>query len=830
MLWISDLGAFGQAVSVKVDAVSQGKPISPDLVGIFFEDLSNAADGGLYAELVQNRDFEYTSADRAGWNPLTSWELVEREGGSGMLAIASSDPLNSATPHYAELTVESQSGLVGLQNEGFDGIPVQTGERYDISMFTRRIDGAGFPITVRLESATGKLLGEVRLPAPKESWTKSGATITANSPDDRAHLVILTSGPGRTALDFISLFPEKTFRNRANGLRADLAQVIADLKPKFMRFPGGCLVHGDGLGNIYHWKDSIGPVEQRKGQRNIWKYHQSVGLGYFEYFQFCEDIGAKPLPVVAAGVCCQNSNASVTGKYGRGQQGLPMDQMPGYIQDVLDLIEYANGPATSTWGAKRAAAGHPAPFGLQYLAVGNEDQITPVFRERFQMIYEAVKAKHPEITVIGTAGPMPTGADYDNGWKFADELRLPMVDEHCYKSPHWFWKNLRRYDAYDRSKSQVYLGEWASFDDQRRPTLRSAISEAAYLTALERNADLVRFASYAPLLAKREHPSWNPNLIYFSNTEVCPTINYQVQKLFSWNGGDVSLPTSVSLPVVSSQRSIILGTWGSQCEVDDIRLARGAETLASETFDVNGAEWKIDSGTWDRADGRFRQSSLARPALACLQVPLDGDVYTLALKARKTGGGEGIMVGVGTFASDDYYWWNLGGWGNTQHGVQRTSGGVRSLVGSAVPGRIEQDRWYDIKIEADGQHTRFYLDGNLVHEVGNLLDSPEVRFAASCVRDSAGNTVILKLVNGCDSPMPVNVEISGARNLPTTAETIVLAGPNPKEVNSFENPGAVLPRASHIPVGPVFNYEAPANSLSIVRITQSPGANLTKQQ
>jgi alpha-L-arabinofuranosidase len=356
---------------------------------------------------------------------------------------------------------------------------------------------------------------------------------------------VLAGGPGKIALDMVSLFPEKTFHNRPNGLRADLAQVIADLKPKFVRFPGGCLVHGDGIDNIYRWKETIGSVEQRKPQPNIWRYHQSKGLGFFEYFQFCEDIGAKPLPVVAAGVCCQNSNFLVTHRYGVGQAGLPMDQMPAYVQDVLDLIEYANGPVTSTWGAKRAAAGHPAPFGLQYLGVGNEDKITPVFRERFEMIYKAVKAKHPEITVIGTVGPNPEGDDYEKGWKIADELHLPMMDEHCYKSPQWFWENLKRYDSYDRSKSKVYLGEWASFDDKRRSTLRSAISEAAYLTALERNADVVRFASYAPLLARRDHTDWSPDLIFFSKTEVFPTINYRVQQLFSVNNGDFYIPTEI---------------------------------------------------------------------------------------------------------------------------------------------------------------------------------------------------------------------------------------------------------------------------------------------
>lgn len=537
-------GLYGQPTPITVQ-VGPGKPISSDLVGIFFEDLSYAADGGLYAELIQNRSFDYSSTDHVGWTPLTGWELVQRGGGQGSIAVETAQPLNPINTSYAALTVEKPGGGVGLQNEGFNGIPVKAGDRYDISLFTRQIAGAAFPLTVRLESKGGALLAEGHMPAPTADWKKVSNVLTPTATDADARLVVLAGGPGKVAIDMVSLFPEKTFHNRSNGLRPDLAQVIADLHPKFVRFPGGCLVHGDGIGNIYRWKETIGPIEERKPQPNIWRYHQSKGLGFFEYFQFCEDIGAKPLPVVAAGVCCQNSNELVTHKYGIGQAGLPMDQMPAYVQDVLDLIEYANGPVTSTWGAKRAAAGHPKPFGLQYLGVGNEDKITPVFRERFEMIYKAVKAKHPEITVIGTVGPDPQGDDYTNGWKIADELHLPMVDEHCYKSPQWFWENNRRYDAYDRSKSKVYLGEWASFDDKRRSTLRSAISEAGYLTALERNADVVRFASYAPLLARRDHTDWTPDLIFFTKTEVFPTINYHVQQLFSVNGGDFYLPTVI---------------------------------------------------------------------------------------------------------------------------------------------------------------------------------------------------------------------------------------------------------------------------------------------
>jgi alpha-N-arabinofuranosidase len=535
-----------QPTTVTVQAAAVGKAISPDLVGIFFEDLSYAADGGLYAELIQNRSFDYSSRDNKDWNSLTAWKLVQRDGGQGTAVVGTEAPLNAQNLSYAVLSVDAAGRGVGLINEGFGGIPVKAGETYNFSLFARQLTGSAAPLSIRLESKTGALLAEATIPAPTTGWKKASATLKPATTDADARLVVLATGPGKLALDMVSLFPAKTFHNRPNGLRPDLAQIIADLKPKFMRFPGGCLVHGDGLDNIYHWKDTIGPVEQRKGQSSIWRYHQTVGLGYFEYFQFCEDIDAKPLPVVAAGVCCQNSNYLVTKKYGIGQLGLPMAQMPAYVQDVLDLIEYANGPVTSTWGAKRAAAGHPEPFGLKYLGVGNEDKITPVFEERFRLINAAVKAMHPEIVVIGTVGPNPQGEDYEKGWKLANELRLPMVDEHGYKSPQWFWDNLQRYDAYDRTKSQVYLGEWAVFDDKRRSTLRSAISEAAYLTSLERNADVVRFASYAPLLAKRSHTHWSPNLIYFTNTEIFPTINYHVQQLFSVNGGDTYLTTTIS--------------------------------------------------------------------------------------------------------------------------------------------------------------------------------------------------------------------------------------------------------------------------------------------
>lgn len=590
------MSSAAEPLTLSIDASAPGKAVSRDLMGIFFEDLNHAADGGLYAELIQNRSFEYSALSRREWNNLTAWELVPR-GGKGSLDVDGAFALHRNNAHYGVLEVRD-AGEVALINQGFGGIAVRAGESYDFSVFVRRLytggrwDGeksaAPLPLLVRLESTDGAVLAEQALSVAATEWEKLAVTLAPSATDTHARLVLVVRERGGIALDEVSLFPQATFKGRKNGLRADLAQTIADLKPRFVRFPGGCLVHGNGVPNFYRWQDTVGPVEQRRQQSNLWGYHQSAGLGYFEYFQFCEDIGAMPLPVVAAGVSCQNSGH--TG--GTGQQGIPLADMPAYIQEVLDLIEWANGPADSRWGAVRAAAGHPAPFGLKYLGVGNEDHITPAFAERFKMIQDAIQAKHPEIVVVGTTGPFHSGPDYDKGWQLADELKVPMVDEHYYVPPQWFWDNLARYDAYDRSRSQVYLGEYAAHDDKRRNTLRSALAEAAYLTSLERNADVVRFASYAPLLAKRGNTQWSPDLIYFTNTEVYPSINYEVQRLFGVNGGDRWLDAKLSAPAerfaVSTLRDsatgdLIVKIVNGSADARPLRLRLdGAAGLAAE--------------------------------------------------------------------------------------------------------------------------------------------------------------------------------------------------------------------------------------------------------
>ena len=518
-----------QPVTATLSITNQEKAISDKLIGIFFEDISYAADGGLYAELIQNRDFEYNTKDRREWNATTAWHSARP------IEIATEHPLSPNNPHYALLWPQDT-----LWNEGWDGIVVEAGKKYDFSMFVLA-GGQKQDFLIQLVGQDGTVLASSKLKTKGSDWTQYATVLTAKKSDSKARLAIIPQKVAHVGVDMISLFPQETFMNRKNGLRKDLAETIAAMKPKFMRFPGGCMSHGQGLENIYHWNHTVGPLQDRKPDFNIWGYHQTRGLGFFEYFQFCEDIGAEPLPVLAAGVPCQNSAANAQGIGGQ-QGGIPMEQMPAYIQELLDMIEWANGdPATSKWAKMRADAGHPAPFNLKYIGIGNEDIIGTVFEERYEMICKAIRAQYPEIKICGTAGPFHTpSADYIEGWDFAKkhpDLQY-MLDEHYYESTGWFMHHRDYYDQYDRSMPKVYLGEYAASTNAKRPNVETALAEALYLTDVERNGDVVEMTSYAPMLSKDGHSNWNPDMIYFSNTEVRPTPAYEVQRLFSVYGGD----------------------------------------------------------------------------------------------------------------------------------------------------------------------------------------------------------------------------------------------------------------------------------------------------
>ncbi len=556
-------------VQATLTASGSSYPISDMLMGIFFEDINYAADGGLYAELVQNRDFEYAPGEghAKGWGPEYAWSVVGDKIG---FSIETEDPIHPNNPHFARLDVKGgvttlvNGGGNAFVNSGYDGIPLVKGEPYRLRLKARSARKMTLEIDLVSESGRKLATGKINLAGGK-GWKDYETVLTPDEHSVVSSLRIVPKNNGVVDLDMVSLFPVNTFKGRENGLRADLAQTLADLKPRFVRFPGGCVAHGNGIDNIYDWKGSIGALEERKPLFNLWGYHQSRGLGYHEYFQFCEDIGAEPLPVIAAGVPCQNSSHpshfSHDALTTHGQQeGIPLDSLDSYIQDILDLIEYANGPASSFWGAKRAKAGHPEPFNLKYIGIGNEDMITEVFEERFKRINDAVKASHPEIKVIGTVGPFYEGSDYDEGWRFAKEQKLDLVDEHYYVSPGWLIYNQNYYDGYDRNGTKVYLGEWASHLPGRPSNIETALSEALYLTSVERNGDVVSMSSYAPLLAKDGHTQWRPDLIYFSNTDVRPTTDYEVMRLYGENPGTLFMESKLDVETDNEKVGPRVGT------------------------------------------------------------------------------------------------------------------------------------------------------------------------------------------------------------------------------------------------------------------------------
>ena len=538
---------LGMNAQKPMNAPKGGKAISDELIGIFFEDISSSADGGLYAELVENGSFEYSPAERDGWGAGTSWKVLRPGHSLGVLEVRKDNGIHPNNPTYMRLTAERVKEYYdykgwkgyGIENDGFDGISVKSGAQYNFSVFLRNQDKAK-QVRIALVEPQGwgkdpKLLADAIITADSKSWKKYETVLTSNADSKNAVLQILMLDQGVMDIDMVSLMPQDTYKG--HGLRKDLAQVLADLQPKFMRFPGGCVVHGggDGFWDTYRWKTTIGPKEQRRGLKNTWGYHQSMGLGYFEYFQFCEDLGMQPLPILPCGVSCQGANGG-WGMRGQAQDVVPMSEMDEWVAEAIDLIEWANGdPATNKWAKMRADAGHPAPFNLKYLGLGNEERISPEFSERFRYIYKKVMEKHPEIVIVGTAGPgsHPGNGDLKNGWELAGELGMPLIDEHYYE-PNAYFLSSRQYNYYPRDrKTKVYLGEYAAKDKK----LIDALAEGLYLLHVEANGDIVSMTSYAPLFAKKTNTNWNPDLIYFDNERPYLTCSYYVQQLFGQSSG-----------------------------------------------------------------------------------------------------------------------------------------------------------------------------------------------------------------------------------------------------------------------------------------------------
>ena len=590
--------AVGATAAKPVKAPAGGKKISNELIGIFFEDISSSADGGLCAELIQNGSFEFSPSERDGWGPGTAWRTVRPGHSLGYIEPRQQDPIHPNNPNYMRLNIERVGHYydyngwtgVGIQNDGYDGILLKGGEKYDFSVFLRNPDGkdkevrAVLMVPGRGFRAQATVLADTTFTVSGKEWKKYEYTLTASQDCPSASLQLLSLTTGVMDIDMVSIFPQDTYKG--HGLRKDLAQALVDLNPKFMRFPGGCVVHGggDGFWDTYRWKTTVGPRETRKGIKNTWGYHQSMEMGFFEYFQFCEDAGMEPLPILPCGVSCQGTNGGWNMRT-QAQDAIPMEDMQEWADEALDLIEWANGPADSKWGKVRADAGHPEPFNLKYLGLGNEEKITPEFEERFKFIYDQVRAKYPDIVIVGTAGPgsHPGNGDYEEGWKFATELGVDILDEHYYEQRNYFLTS-RQYDSYPRDRNtKVYLGEYAAKDKK----LIDALAEGLYLLHVERNADVVVMTSYAPLFARKNTNNWNPDLIYFDNERPFLTCSYYVQQMFGQSSGDYYYGDCVSFDRADDNllgQSVVLDTQARKLY---LKVCNAGENAAKATIDLS---------------------------------------------------------------------------------------------------------------------------------------------------------------------------------------------------------------------------------------------------
>jgi alpha-L-arabinofuranosidase len=801
------------AQSISVAADGAGVKVNPGLWGIFYEEINHAGDGGLYAELVQNRDLEEaamppdltvannTVRTKNGWDrklsksPLEGWSAISEGDGQAAIALETANPLNDHNPRSLRLEVTRTGTRTGVANSGYWGMNIVAGEDYDLTFYARA--NMPVPIAATLETPDGQTqLATVDLGSVRDGWKKYAATLHATKSAPNARVVLSASMTGTIWFDVVSLFPKKTFKSRPNGMRLDLAQMIADLRPGFMRFPGGCVVEGCSLSNRIQWKNTIGPIDQRPGRWDIWGYHTPEGLGFHEYLQFCEDLNAAPMYVVNVGMSCM---------YRKPEMIRDDAALQPYIQDTLDALEYAMGPADSTWGALRAKNGHPAPFKIKYVEIGNEDW-GDVYHHNYKLFYDAIKAKYPEIITIADE-PIPNAP-------------VETVDEHYYVGPDFFFDAANKYDAYNRQGPKIYIGEYAVNQGVGAGNLIGALSEAAFMTGMERNADVVTMASYAPLLENVRDREWQTNLIRFDSSRVISRSSYLVQKLFGQNAVSRTVPITVtdsaSLDPKIVAGKVGVGTWNTQAEFKDFKIT-GDTKYISDGLPKEYSTFGRDS-SWKSVDGVLKQTGNGSGAQAIF-----GDTtwtkYTYSVKARKTGGAEGFLLVIDSRSTDSFVWWNIGGWGNTASCLELSNGGSKRNVSEKVPTKIETGRWYDLRVEVDGPDIACYIDDKLVQKT--KIVAPPRLFASAGIDDATGE-LVLKVVNRSDKPISTPLHLTGTTAGTGPIQALTLAGKSPTEENNFDNPDRLKIVASQLDALPADGtYAFPPYSLTVLRI---PGA------
>lgn len=755
-----------------------------DLYGIFFEDLNHAADGGLYAEMVQNRSFEFCAVDNPSYHPLMAWEKIEKKYSRMQWWIQDSHPYSRRNPHYLVCEIFETGMGAGVRNTGFTpGMYLQKGEKYRFSCLAAT-DGRGeLPLRLVLENDEGRNLGQADIVVSNGTvWNHYEAEITAQETTTAGNLSIYIEAVGRLYLDMVSLFPQKTFMQQRNGLRADIATLLADLKPRFMRFPGGCLVHDGSINaedrdSLYRWKNTIGVLEERPARRNNWGYNQTLGLGYYEYFCFCEEIGAKPLPVLPAGYDPHH------------QRKVPFDQLDEWIQEALDLISFANDDASAQWGRIRCELGHPEPFGLEYIGIGNEE-VGEGFFERYPYFHKAIKEKYPDIQIIASSGPFAAGGEYEKGWNCARRNHADLVDEHYYMAPEWFLANHHRYDSFDEKDPRVFLGEYASWGN----TWYNALIEASYMTGMERNSEKVGLACYAPLLCNVNYINWKPDMIWFDNHQAYGTANYYVQKLFMNHQGD----DRIELEMTGIDDSVTMqddpkGGFGLRIEPDTV--VRYSQIMVEDI--QNGTIWK-DSEVYfvgDKAEQYLSADPDARVVTEDILLhTVESDHYIITVKGEMLYGRRGFMLQYGNRDEKNRYQWEIGGWQNMDSALTQDIAGRNSCL-TQSSFTVAADREYELKLEIEGRHLRAYIDGELIHEIHHAPVKIEPLYTAASIDRQSGD-VIVKLVNVQKRPIDTVLHMEGIEQAKGTA--YIMSGFALEDENSFAEPLKVSPREEEI--------------------------------
>lgn len=818
------------AGTITIDVTRPGARIPSSLYGIFFEEISHAGEGGLYAELVQNRGFEDSRLPpacklengfvvpprtphfdtgrpndwRLRWDVTSdtpAWTLETKGSAAAAMKLVDVEPLTAATPHslQVDVTAVGQGGRAAVINSGFWGINVTQAASYRLSFYARTDGGFRGPIAVSLERADGTALASQIVSVRGNQWKKYEATLTATASDPKARMALALGSTGRVWLDFVSLFPAKTWRGRANGLRPDLAELIAGLKPAFIRWPGGCFAEGITIESRPQWKKSLGRLEDREGTYSPWGYWSSDGFGYHEFLQFSEEVGADALFVVNVGVSCSFRSGTF----------LDDAAVPGLIQDALDAIEYAIGPPSSTWGAVRAKNGHPKPFPLKYIEIGNEQQ-GKRYGERVALFYKAIKERYPQIKIALSS--WIAGIDQ----RLVDAAGpIDIVDEHAYKPLHWAIENFDSFASYKRQGWDLYIGEFATNSGVGRGNVLAMINDAAYMMSMEKNADLVKMGSYAPLLENVNDRDWPVNMIHFDSSRSYARASYYANTLFAENRPDVNLATTVEY-TASAPRPITarvgVATHETAAEFRDLVVERDGTVVYRSDFSRGAEGWTPEGrrGRWGVADGVYRQEQPAVAWSFATGAAAGAKDFTVSVKARKIAGAEGFIIPVGV-ADGRRVQWNIGGWGNRRHGVQVAD----AVVGEFVNGSVETGRWYDIRVEVRDRTVRGFLNGALVME----RTLPRIdRVLAIAGRDETTGDIIIKTVNSAPDAAPMTVELKalapGARQ-----GTVTLLTGKPEDENTFEGPTKIVPQVSPLAInGPTFTQVLPAHSLTVIRI------------